>query len=127
MRKGLFWVVGDGLERVLITYSVECDEQGRRLEKTPAYNSRKGNSFAHKASWTEAAREEPAKIRNKSWDYYPRGRVEIKEGAATIYFNPVLHEWEDFTERIILSFGLQDVQVTMNPDYSVHYQARCSD
>jgi hypothetical protein len=122
MKKGLFWVAGERGERLMLIHAVECDKNGRRLCATPAYNSRKGDSFSHQQSWADAAREQPGKVRNKPWDYFPRGRVEIRNGRAIVHFNPCLSEWDGFNAAVVSLFGLEDFPTVMAPDYSVHYQ-----
>ena len=61
----------------------------------------------------------------KAFDYYPRGRVEIKHGKAVVYINPnlctdLIRNW------IVKEFGLLETNgitmVTMKPDYSMHYK-----
>jgi hypothetical protein len=49
--------------------------------------------------------------------------VELKNGEATVYFNPVLQDWDGFDTSLTLAFGLTDLKVNMKPDYSQHYKA----
>ena len=122
MKKGLFWVIGDDYDRAILTYAIECDKNGQRIGEVPVYNSKKGDSFSHRQSWAEAAIAQPNRIKNKPWDYFPRGRVEIKDGKATIYFNPILSEWNGFEASVAIEFELADFPLIMIPDYSTHYK-----
>jgi hypothetical protein len=122
MKKGLFWVVGDNDERFLLTFAAECDKNGQRIGDTPAFNSKKGDNFSHQSSWLDAAKNQPGRVKNKPWDYYPRGRVEITNGTATVYFNPILQYWKGFSTSVVLLFGISDLPIVMTPDYSVHYK-----
>lgn len=124
LKKGLFWVVGSGNERHLVTYAAECDANGAAVEGSLPYNSKKGGGFSHERSWAEAANGQPNSIRSKPWDYFPRGRVEIKNGKATVYYNPALGEWEAFELAIEQAFGLRLLPKTMSPDYSQPYKAK---
>ena len=121
MYKGLFWLTdGDNL----ISYKIRCDADG--VPETPdlPYNSRRGNSFTHKATWETAVREQSRAIRAKDWNHFPRGRVEIKNGKAVIYHNPAIGS-EEIMLKIRKEFDLTaDVPtVRFVPDYSLHYRA----
>ena len=57
------------------------------------------------------------------YNYYPRGRVEIKNGKATIYFNPVLNRF-DIHSLIVTEFDLlgKNIIVREVADGSNHYE-----
>jgi hypothetical protein len=121
MYKGLFWLA-DGSR--LITYKISCNADGVPESADLPYNSRKGNSFAHMATWAEAARRQPREIRSKPWNHFPRGRVEIKAGKATVYHNPTLCS-KEFEQKIRDAFALDASPLTVRfvPDHSSHYRA----
>ena len=62
---------------------------------------------------------------NKTYNYYPRGRVEIKRHKATIYLNPNIAT-EDVLGFLIEKFGLTSdngiTGVIMKADGSDHYK-----
>lgn len=59
----------------------------------------------------------------KEYNYYPRGRVEIKGGKAVIYLNPTLNSEEMLAELTRL-FGLDELDfVRVKNDGSRHYRA----
>jgi len=124
MRKGLFWVIpdNDGEQR-LLSFTAVCDSNGIAVEGQPAYNSKKGNSFAHERTWASAAENLPAKIRCKAWNFFPRGRVEIAKGIVTVYYNPTISEWTEFEDSIRNEFELDGHLLRFVPDYSKHYNA----
>ena len=126
MQKGLFWVTNESDGRRLITYAAECNANGTFLGDHPPFNSRKGDSFSHKESWESAAKDCPREIRNKSWDHYPRGCVEIKSGKVTVYHNLALTQWPDFEATILQEFKLVNFPVKFMPDHSNHYQSYTS-
>ena len=69
--KGIFWWIDDRL----ICRKVLCDKDGLPLETTE-FTSKNGDNFNHKAEWERL----PKKITGgKAYNYYPRGRVEIKQ------------------------------------------------
>jgi len=125
MRKGLFWLIPDedGGQK-LLAFSLACNENGVLTEPQIlpfAYNSRKGDSFTHKASWEMVAAGQPREIRSKAWNYYPRGRVEIKHGKATVYYNPSISDWAGFEAAILEEFDLWR-DPTFKADGSKHYE-----
>lgn len=123
MRKGLFWAINESGNRQLLTFTAECGRDGAVLDSQPPYNSRKGDSYAHKQSWEAAADGCSREIRNKPWNYFPRGRVEIANGKATVYHNPALTEWPEFEAAVLRGFELEDFPVRFVPDGSKHYQS----
>jgi hypothetical protein len=72
-----------------------------------------GVANTHKATWAEAAREQPRDIRSKPWNHFPRGRV---------YHNPALGSPE-FEQRIRDAFALDALTLSVRfvPDHSNHY------
>ena len=134
MRKGLFWIVPVEFDsknnpsphtlNAVIDYSAICDENGVITEDQPPYNSKKGNSYSHEHSWSLVNEGLPKKSREKSWNYYPRGRVEIANGKATVYFNPVLLD-TGFEPHIKYIFELSEIPIRFIPDFSNHY--KCND
>lgn len=115
--KGIFWFVPS--EHKLITVKVKCDNNG--LAQEPAtYSSKSGENFNHKIEWSKLPK---SVTKNKSYNYYPSGRVEIKNGKATIFFNPVLNRF-DIHDLISQEFGLQASRIIVREvaDGSKHYE-----
>ena len=84
--KGIFWWIDDRL----LCRKVHCDENGTPLE-TAEFTSKSGDNFNHKAEWEKLSKKITG---GNPYNYYPRGRVEIKRGKATVYLNPVLNRRE---------------------------------
>lgn len=82
--KGIFWYVP--AERRLIAVKVACDQNGTALTAVE-YSSESGDNFNHKSEW---AKMPESVTYGKPYNYFPRGRVEVKNGKAAIYFNPAL-------------------------------------
>ena len=97
--KGIFWYVPG--EHKLIAIKVKCDNKGLAQEPIN-YSSKSGENFNHKTEWSKL----PKSItKNYPYNYYPRSRIEIRNGKATIFFNPVLNRF-DIHELIAEKFGL---------------------
>lgn len=98
-----------------------CDNNGTALLPV-CYTSKSGSNFNHKIEWEKLDRSITC---GHAYNYYPRGRVEIKNGKVTIYANPVLLK-EDIVLSIVQEFFLEEA-VTQNilrvcADGSLHYQ-----
>lgn len=97
--KGIFWYVPN--QHRLISVKVLCDENGN-ASKYINYSSKSGENFNHKFEWQKFDKNI---TNNNPYNYYPRGRVEIKNGKATIFFNPILNRF-DIHDLIMSEFGL---------------------
>ena len=113
---------------MLITRKVICDENGNALEAVE-YSSKSGDNFNHKAEWARF----PRSITNKHpYNYYPRGRVEIKKNKATVYVNPVLNT-PSVMELVDMEFGLCNGTIptrtvadgSSHYDYLMDYPIKC--
>ena len=120
--KGLFWLVKNDEEKFeLFCIKILCYRDGETLERieTGVCESEKLN---HERAWSKL---DKAVTQGKPYNYYPRGRVEIKKGKATVYLNPTLNE-EAIVEKICRSFGLTRengiVDIRIKNDNSWHYR-----
>ena len=71
---------------------------------------------AHKEIWDSCKGE----IR-QLWNYYPRGRVEIRRGRVIVYANPVCFAWDGLCETLRAAFSLGVLPMEMKADGSMHY------
>lgn len=107
---GIFWIV-DGELLAFPFY-----------EGSTVGIAKSGNTYNHKKLWSEIA---PRQYRNKSFDYFPRGRVEFKSnGQPVIYMNPNIDE--TYIPIIRREFGLRSEPV-VNYDNSSHYRCHLDD
>lgn len=115
--KGVFWYLPEKDE--LIIKKVACDNNGLALEYTE-YSSKSGDNFNHKIEWSKFLH---IITKGKPYNFYPRGRVEIKHGKATVYLNPVLKELR-IEELIKSEFSLLDgaIEIRFVADGSFHYE-----
>lgn len=125
---GVFWIINIDkfIYNMPYIFRIATSKEGDIEINTLKYqlNSKKGNTYNHKKLWEEL----PSKLKkNKSFDYYPRGRVMISNKKATIYLHPSL-----LTERImnflIYEFNLKPSmgieEICFKPDFSNHYNAK---
>lgn len=114
--KGIFWY--DPSQGRLIVKKVACNENGAALEAVE-YSSKSGDNFNHQAEWAKMPKSVTG---GHPYNYYPRGRVEVKKNKATVYLNPVLNT-PRVVELIDVEFGLCNgtISVRTVPDGSSHY------
>ena len=83
-------------------------------------NSKNGNNYAHKQTWAILPYE---LTRKKPFDYYPRGRVEIRNGVCRIYLNPNLNK-PKIIEYLKEQYELQGFEkLRIIEDRSSHYKS----
>lgn len=103
--KGVFWLIDGAI------WAVPFDDK-----KYECGISKSGDSYVHKKIWKAI---KPKKCRY-SYNYYPRGRVEITlKGSCVIYMNPNIGE--QYTDEIMKKFGLSSVPKIIY-DNSSHYK-----
>ena len=127
MKKGIFWCYvscfdDDMYTHQLLTVMVDCDISGKPMEKAE-FSSKSGENFNHKTEW-EKRHNNSKRTRNKPFDYYPRGRVEIKNGKIRIFANPVIIDDDEAKSLIVKTFELEDVKddISWICDNSRHYR-----
>jgi len=98
LKRGVFWVT-DIENAVLIIAAAECDTEGRFImPPAPEMLADSGCEFNHKRVWEALGRHE-------SFNFYPRGRVQIRRGKAVIYCNPTLCT-QRIIDKVTTAFGL---------------------
>jgi len=106
---GVFWVIDDEL--------FAFPFNGKYLDGV----AKSGNTYNHKKLWPQVK----PKGCNKSYNYFPRGRVHItNKGISQIYMNPTIDE--SIIPWIKQEFGLRDNPI-INYDYSEHYMCYLED
>ena len=127
---GIFWVVSEDInlsEYKLLAFTIPCDINGNATgNHIVPLNSKSGKSYNHKKLWESDIQNNVIhKLYNKKqYNYYPRGRVEVKNKRATIYLNPFINSAIIINE-IIDKFGLtkQNIgDVRIINDGSSHYE-----
>ena len=123
--KGIFWIRDDLPLNESVPYCVliPCDIDGyiddTEQMKLTAKSTRNHN---HKVYWNCIMAD---RLRNgKQFDYYPRGRVEIKKGIVTIFANPNIctSEIKDFLTKLYRLNSNEIKKIKMIADCSKHYK-----
>lgn len=104
MSRGVFWIIDDKL--VAFPF-YEGDTIGV---------AKSGRTYNHKKLWDEIK----SRGCNKSFNYYPRGRVDFDgKNRPVIYMNPNIDN--SFISDIKSEFGLRQTPI-VRYDYSDHYK-----
>lgn len=133
LSKGIFWftckfleeeskIFCDFSESEMIYLNILCDLDGNSEGKIVG-NSKDGSSFTHKNTWNELAVNKQKDIKSKSWNYFPRGRVEVFGGKIKVFYNPNIEGYNSFKSRILTEFGLGSFsdRIQWIVDNSNHY------
>lgn len=109
---GIFWYLDD--QDKLISYPFGSIDSYDGIAKS-------GNTYNHKRLWNDL------KISNKSYNYYPRGRVDWdNQNRATIYLNPNIPEAR--ISQIKIDFGIRSSDdCRIQYDHSSHYKCHLDD
>ena len=127
--KGVFWIkdVND-IKNSILCANLACDSDGNLLNDDIDLSAlgKSQNNYNHKFLWERFSNKITD---NKSFDYYPRGRVEIKNKKAIIYISQYLVDYKDELLSIIIDkFGLTKAnsidQIKINIDGSEHYKPK---
>jgi len=120
MHKGIFWVIADTESELspenIIVLSTACDKNGKAEYCAEGAVE---EPYNHKRVWARLSKKV---TKGKPFDYYPRGRAEIKNGKATLWLSPVI---ADMADMLIRRFGLSELgkeNVTIKVDGSEHYK-----
>jgi hypothetical protein len=127
---GVFWILSDYYDLSdykFLPFVIPCDRNGiPNNTHTIELNSKSGNSYNHKRLWENNIKNDNnyRPYNKKSYDYYPRGRVEISNNKATIFLNPNINK-SNFIDKIKEEYGLIPYnisEVRIISDGSGHYQ-----
>ena len=114
--KGLFWLIKNDVGEDILLCVVEpfnTDDNVVKLEE---------QKMNHERTWLMLDKRI---TRSKPYNYFPRGRVEIKREKAVVYLNPILND-ERVLNQLIDVFGLKEEnaisKITIKNDNSWHYR-----
>lgn len=104
-------------------FRIPCNTNGNVVgEAEYKLNTKDGTNYNHKLLWDELPKQ---LTRNKPFDYYPRGRVEIRNAKATVYLNPDISNLE-VQNFVLAQFALLQENgicaVRFVSDGTAHYQ-----
>ena len=102
-----------------LTVAAECDADGVTTGPLPDFSSKSGDNFNYRIVWGKLSRKVTGGV---AYNFHPRGRVEIKNGKATVWLNPALNTPE-VIEKIEKEFDLHDgdINIEIKNDNSKHY------
>lgn len=129
--RGIFWIRDiDNINDTDLYFQIPCDSNGEidsNFQISLQLSSKDTRNYNHKNLWNSL----PKKITNNlSFDYYPRGRVEVHNGVATIYCSPYIAT-EELKDWIVNKFNLNNhngiKKVKMIADGSNHYHCYLDD
>lgn len=84
LSKGVFWYK----RGELLPFFIPCDKNGAVYEASEyPLESKDGTNYNHQKLWARLPR---TVTESRPFDFYPRGRVEIGEGRATVFLHPSL-------------------------------------
>lgn len=123
LSKGIFWILdpSDPESSKDYCFTIPCNSDGVP-DSLEGLNSKNGETYNHEKYWKALSKQY---THSQSYNYYPRGRVEISHGKATIYLNPNIAtpEVQKFIERqfnLTAHNGIKSVRLF--PDGSSHYK-----
>lgn len=122
---GVFWIIDtDNIENnKKYCFKIPCDTNGNPRD-TQKYdlNAKSGTTYNHEKLWKALGSKF---TNNKPYNYYPRGRVDISVGKATVYLNPFINtqKVQEFIGREFNLTGDNGIKkVTFKSDGSEHYK-----
>ena len=128
LSRGIFWITDiDNIDNNKLYFQIPCDKNGN-VQSQPNVcldlNAKSGTTYNHERTWSQLSSKY---TQNKPFNYYPRGRVEIANGKATIYLS--LHIATDEVKQwCIDKFNLTPVhgitKVRLVADGSAHYKCQ---
>lgn len=101
MREGLFWVIRSGSEWELLTFFAPSNE------------------ISHKNAWERYIQPAEKRFRRVVYNYYPRGRVVIRNGRGTVFLNQHIVT-EEVLHKVCEAFSLAEPKV--HAEGSRHYR-----
>lgn len=100
MREGLFWVIGSKSEWELLTFFAPSD------------------AISHKDAWERRIQPTEKRFRKVAYNFYPRGRVVIRNGRGTVFLNQHIAT-EEILHKVCEAFSLAEPKV--HAEGSQHY------
>ncbi len=121
--KGVFWIVDrkNLEENDFYIFKILTDRDGNISASYDDLNSKKGDNYNHRLTWQSLPKD---LTHNKPYNYYPRGRIEIKNNTAKIFINPLLND-ERIIDYIKSRFNLNEntiSEIRVLIDNSAHYK-----
>lgn len=121
--KGIFWIVDEDnlYSNSDYCFKIPSDLHGNSTDSTLSLNSKSGSTYNHKLVWKGLPKKQ---TKGKSYNYFPRGRVEIHNGVAKIFLSGNINT-DEVLDFLIGEFNLNSHSGTKSikiiEDNSYHY------
>lgn len=124
--RGIFWIKDiDDLYNTNVCFQIPCDSNGNidpDFEISTTISSTNATNYNPQRVWNTLDKKYTD---NKAYNYYPRGRIEIHNGIATIYASPYIDrnniiEWTTDKFNLTKHNGIKKVRFIA--DGSEHYK-----
>lgn len=128
--KGIFWFKDlDDISQNSMYYRLPCDNKGNIMDRgdySDEVFGKSGTNLNHEKFWNALPSRDTD---NKEFDYYPRGRVEIKNGKATIFITQDLVNYqkeviEFIKDKYNLNVANGIIKISVSFDGSNHYKSK---
>ena len=121
--KGIFWITDlEKIENNDLYFQIPCDSNGEITTLEFVSNAKSGTTYNHENTWKQLSKKE---TQGKPFNYFPRGRVQIANGKATVFLSPHILT-DEIKHWIIDKFNLTSLngikQVKFVADGSNHYK-----
>lgn len=125
--RGIFWIPDiDDVESSEFYFQIPCDSNGNINDPdfviSNLQSSKGNNNYNHEKVWNSLDKKY---TKGKPFNYYPRGRIEISNGKATIYASPHIPQ-DDLKSWVIDKFNLTTYngikKIRIVADGSEHYK-----
>lgn len=123
--KGVFWIrdPDNPDESKDLIFQIPCNSEGVAEIIDLSGIAKSGNTYNHEKLWNTLPKE---LTDNKEFNYYPRGRVEVKNGIVDIFVNRNLYT-EEIKRFLIAEYNLIEAngikKIRFHLDNSEHYKS----
>ena len=127
--QGIFWIVDlDNIENNKdYCFLIPCNSDGVVIDDGLSLTAKSGTTHNHEKVWKMLNSK---LTRNKPFNYYPRGRVQINNSKAIIYLNPNI-AYDEVIDFIKEEFNLSNYngikKIITKVDGSNHYKCYLDD
>lgn len=130
--RGIFWITDiNDIDSSKLYFTIPCDNDGNINDPEfmipNTMSSTGSDNYNHKRVWSTLGKEY---THGRSFDYYPRGRVEISNGIAKVFHSPRIPQ-EELKKFVINKFNLTShngiKKIKMIADGSDHYKCHLDD
>lgn len=127
--RGVFWITDvENISGSELYFRIPCNENGMAIvDIPPEFSAKNAGNFNHKKLWENLPKKSTS---GKPFDYYPRGRVEIRNHTAIVYHSPhipqdKLKDWLVDKFNLTAANGIRKIRLIA--DGSEHYRCFLDD